>query len=426
MTAPEAPGENDSAPSGSQDTGPGTPLAAPEGQPPSEVEERLMDAKSRMDWGAYLDVLADTDLFFALPRALADEGRTVFTPEWRPEIQAQCLVVYTTAMLPPPVEDPVFRYGSLGWLAEVWDRNDPPWLAVNPGSPCEAYFPASRAYCALWAEHAARAPAADTPRVLTLRTGGPHSGPVARGLACGALLCATNHSYWNAVHWHGTGYPAERRRLEEWWGVTTREKWREYVEELLRMEMSSPVWDFVLGARRSMARDFGGHVDTEQWKQTVERVMWRRATEVEITPEGVTVPEGPDEDELRSHVEGVKRLIGRIVRYEKRFRADGLLPVGRFVRSVAAWDLGRASKMARWGLGARFCSPQEMEDAVVRAGRVSMLEHTSWEDFSAGYILGRCLHFDEEEFGSWYADMLAAHEVLMSDPESPWRTIPFR
>ncbi|WP_371131936.1 DUF1266 domain-containing protein [Streptomyces sp. cf386] len=49
-----------------------------------------------------------------------------------------------------------------------------------------------------------------------------------------------------------------------------------------------------------------------------------------------------------------------------------------------------------------------------------------WQDFSAGFILGRCLHFDNDKFGSWYQDMVAVRRILMSDPGSPWLNIPFR
>ena len=71
--------------------------------------------------------------------------------------------------------------------------------------------------------------------------------------------------------------------------------------------------------------------------------------------------------ESEARVEGVQRLIGRITRY---------------------WDLGRASKMARWGLGARFGMLAEAESAVIRAGRAASLSCKSRQDFSAGYILG--------------------------------------
>lgn len=117
--------------------------------------------------------------------------------------------------------------------------------------------------------------------------------------------------------------------------------------------------------------------------------------------------------------------MGRIARYEARFRADGLLPEDGYVRTAEAWDYGRAAGMARWGLGARYGTLAEAEAAVIRAGRLVHTNYRSWADFSAAYILGRCLHFDEEEFGEWYETALTGHHVLMSDPASPWLTIPW-
>ncbi|MCW7946790.1 hypothetical protein AAW14_33615 [Streptomyces hygroscopicus] len=82
--------------------------------------------------------------------------------------------------------------------------------------------------------------------------------------------------------------------------------------------------------------------------------------------------------------------------------------------------------MARWGLGARFGTLREAESAVIQAGRSAALSYRSWQDFSAGYILGRALHFDDEEFGEWYQSMVEAHRILMSEPGSLWLNIPFR
>ncbi|MFE0765637.1 DUF1266 domain-containing protein [Streptomyces smyrnaeus] len=411
----------------------GTGAAAPVwAEVPSEVEQRLYEAKCRHDWAAYLDVLANQYLYRLASRPWLDAnpGRIParMHPVWRPEVQGWCAAVYTEAMLPAPVEDPVFISESLGEYARRWSPQDPPWLAVNPGSPCEAYFPASRSLCALWQQHADRAAELNKQgRLRTLWVGGPRTGPVARGLACGALLSVYNSRYWNSLS-HGIGYDDERRALERWWGVTTREKWQQYQEELLTNEMSSPVWEFTLGLRHSLAQDFGGQVEPAHWRQAAERVLRKRVATatIELTPDGVTRTEGPTEEEVEWQIDGVKRLIGRITRYEARFRADGLLPEGRFVRSVAAWDYGRGSNMARFGLAARFCTVEEAEAAVLRAGRVSTVTYRSWEDFSAAYILGRCLHFDEEEFGRWYEEMLDAHRVLTTDPESPWLTLPFR
>lgn len=190
--------------------------------------------------------------------------------------------------------------------------------------------------------------------------------------------------------------------------------------------MASGVWEFVLQLRRSMALDFAGPVDVDHWRQAAGNVVRRRAeatAEPRLSANGVAPGGTVTAAELEGQVSGVQRLIGRIARYEARFRADGLLPEGGFVRSVEAWDYGRASAMARWGLAARLCSLQEAEAAVVRAGRLVQFNYRSWEDFSAAYVLGRCLHFDEEEFGEWYETVLATHRALTTDPASPWRTL---
>ncbi|MDW6057046.1 DUF1266 domain-containing protein [Streptomyces sp. FXJ1.4098] len=227
---------------------------------------------------------------------------------------------------------------------------------------------------------------------------------------------------------HGNGYNDEKSRLKKWWGVTCPEEWADTQQRLLDADMVSPVWEFALSVRRSLAQDFAGSVEVDHWRQVAERVLRHnaaQAAEPRITSDGVTPARLRSTAEVEPQVAGVQRLIGRIARYEARFRADGLLADNAFVRSVEAWDYGRASGMARWGLATRYCTLQEAEQAVVAAGRASRHNYRSWQAFSAAYILGRCLHFDEEEFGSWYEDMLTAHRVLTTDPASPWLTIPW-
>ncbi len=379
--------------------------AVPPWQAPTEVEHCLYEAKARGDWAAYFDVLAGAHLYHAMPRARADARPGYVTYAPMRQGGTKYLVFLTDGMLPAPVADPIFFRDDLEQLARGWPSEDE-WLAVNPGTPCEAYFPATAAHRRTWLRHTERVTYPRRGELRTLRTGGPLHGPVAHGLACGALLCVANASLWNAMGWHGTGYVRERKRLKEWWGITSREEWLRAQEELLEGRMSSPFWGLVLEIRRVLAGELGGRVEADHWRQVTSRHL-------------------RDQGEPEARVAGAQRLIGRILRYEARFRADGLLAEGGFVRTVEAWDYGRASKMARWGLGARFCDLAEAEQAVLRAGRISRINYRSWAEFSAAYILGRCLHFDEEEFGAWYADMLNAHRLLTTDPGSPWLNIPF-
>ncbi|MFE6764438.1 DUF1266 domain-containing protein [Streptomyces sp. NPDC057689] len=411
---------------------PGPAAPAQGWQAPSAVERGLYEAKARGDWPAYYDLVARADLYMMQSRAFVDANpeNTRFHPYWNPQTGTMCLAVYTGGMLPPPVADPVYNSYDLGWFAETWEQNDPPYLVVNPGSPCEGILPAGPEGRALWQHHSASVeePGLARDSVHTLETGGPRSGAVAFGLAAGAHINVRNGQYWNAMAYHGSGYRIEKNTLERWWSVTTREQWQRMQELLLSAGMVSEVWEFVLQLRRTMALDFAGPVDVEHWREAAAKVVRRRieaATEPLLTPDGVTRGHTVSPAELEGQVTGVQRLIGRIARYEARFRADGLLPEGGFVRSVEAWDYGRASGMARWGLAARFCSLQEAEAAVVRAGRLVQLNYRSWEAFSAAYILGRCLHFDEEEFGEWYETALATHRALATDPASPWLTLPW-
>ncbi|MFI5615990.1 DUF1266 domain-containing protein [Streptomyces sp. NPDC051567] len=396
---------------------------------PSAIERELYGAKARGDWAAYLDVLARAELF--LPQSRAQVDAEPQQARFHPGPGGASLAVYTRGMLPAPTDGTVFLRQSLAWFANAWDAGDPAHLAVNPGSPSEAYLTTTPADRDRWRAHWDAAPAWGlTPgAVHALHTGGALHGPVAHGLAVGAHLAVSNGEFWNALAYHGTGYTRERERLRKAWGITGREGWLDVLHRMLGAEIVSPVWEFALRVRRVLASDFAGPVDVEHWRHAAETGLRRsaeRSAEPQLTPDGVTVAQPRPAAEVEGEIAGVRRLIGRITRYEQRFRADGLLPEDGWVRSVEGWDHGRASQMARWGVGTRYGSIDEAERAVLRASGAARETYRSWEEFSAGYLLGRCLHFDEEEFGEWYATSLATHLTLTTDPASPWVHIPWR
>jgi hypothetical protein len=112
----------------------------------------------------------------------------------------------------------------------------------------------------------------------------------------------------------------------------------------------------------------------------------------------------------------------RIGRYEERFRADGLLPPGGFVRGTQAYDLGRAVNMARWGLEAQFCDQATAERLIIEAGERCRPHYGSWAELSAGYALGRVLRLDGQD-SAGYDSVLAAHRVLTDAADGPWQTV---
>ncbi|MER6212707.1 DUF1266 domain-containing protein [Streptomyces sp. NPDC001674] len=394
---------------------------------PSVIERELYGAKVRGDWGAYLDALARAELFLPQPRAQvdADPRAARFHPGGD-----NTLAVYTRGMLPAPDAHTVYLRQSLAWFAHAWGPGDPSHLAVNPGSPVAAYLSTAPADLARWRAHWDAAPSWGLApgAVHTLHTGGALHGPVARGLAVGAHLAVANGEFWNALAYHGDGYTRERERLRTMWEITDPAGWSGVLQRMLDADIVSPVWEFALRLRRVLASDFAGAVDAEHWRHAAESCLRHNAEQAaqpRLTPDGVTVAQPRPSAEVEGEIAGVRRLIGRITRYEQRFRADGLLPEDGWVRSVRAWDYGRASQMARWGVAARYGTLQEAERAVLRAGELAVGAYGSWAEFSAGYALARCLHFDGEEFGSWYASSLATHLTLNTDPASPFLHLPW-
>lgn len=383
-------------------------------QPPTAVEHRLYQAGEHGDWPAYFATLAGTDLFVPAAREHVDAmpGQVSLSPFRDPQVDGLCQAVFTRGMLPPPVPGQVYERTELGWLARIWPSSLR-WLAVNPGTPVETFVPAEPK---AWKKHAKKA--GPEPRLKTLWTGPLHDS-LAHGMACGALLLVNNRHLWNHLGWQGQGYSEEQGSLREWWDITSREQLLAAQGGLLQGEYSPAVWEFVLGVRQALITEYGALPDAVSWREAAERVLLARTAEL------VDTTGRPPEFDLDADITLTQELIGRTLRYEGRFRADGLLAEDAVVRSVLAWDFGRASAMARWGLGARFCEVDETRRSLLAAGAAARQVYTSWPDFAAGYILGRCLHFDDEKFGTWYTEMVEVYRLLTTATDSPWLTVPW-
>ncbi|MFF5262268.1 DUF1266 domain-containing protein [Actinomadura viridis] len=222
-------------------------------------------------------------------------------------------------------------------------------------------------------------------------------GPLAAALAVGAHLAVSNGAAWNLLDGRDEDPGEVRERLAASWDVTGEAGWREQIDLLLEAGNSDPAVQAVLDRRAGGADEYA----------------WQEAIAVWCGEKGVSA-------------ETTTALIGlstRILRYEARFRKDGLLAPGERVSSVFGYDFGRAVNMARWGLNAGYCDTETATECVLRAGRLAHRFYRSWAGFSAGYTLGRMLRFDDGEFGEWYDRSLVAHRVLADDPGSPWRRL---
>ncbi|MFD4997502.1 DUF1266 domain-containing protein [Streptomyces buecherae] len=395
----------------------GTPIIGAAAQvpawvPPTDVERALFEAKSRQDWDGYLRVLFAAPTFAYAPRQLVDDDQLI---AWVPHTVAhgpRYLAVYTRGELTTPRAGEVACSIALPLAPYVWWGEKLRGMVVNPGTPTEAFFPGARRkrrrWLALRDQMPSREPAGEAAAgALLTKYTGPLRGRLAMGLACGAHLSVHRRALWNDLTDVYADYRADTKILREAWGASSRAQWRRQLDFLLRGRNSPPQPEFVLRVRRGIARGApGAPVDPRLWQRAAAETLYERgATESELVE--------------------ARELIQRILRYEARFRADGLLPPDGHVASATGYDFGRAVSVARWGLGARYADRAEVEAAVIRAGSLCRRHYTSWSDFSAGYVLGRVLRFDEEAFGPMYTSALAPHRILLDTPGSPWRTLAF-
>lgn len=352
--------------------------------PPTDTERRLCEATARGDWDGQVAAIAGEDLYLAAPQ----QGQDPLPVYDDPATGGKCIPVLTRGMLPPWQPQQFFDRVSVEELAQDWP-NDKWRLAVNPGTPCAAYLGASPAQRAGWLR--IRAQVGVRPGgLLVTHFGGPLHGPVAHGLACGAPIAVHHSVPWNELGTAFLDHAADAQTLREQWSVADPATWQQRLDQLLGGQFVPAGTEAALRARRSAGE---------------ERDEDRKATSGDAA-------DGPELPEL-------------VTKYEERFRLDGLLPAGGQVVSLLALDYAHAVNLVRWGLGSRLCAPQQAEQAVQQIGARAREAYGSWEEFAAGYALGRLLAFDNGWFGPQYAEAVHLHRVLTQDPSSPWRGLPF-
>ena len=94
---------------------------------------------------------------------------------------------------------------------------------------------------------------------------------------------------------------------------------------------------------------------------------------------------------------------------------DGLGP-----RGLLAWDLGRLVAVAGWGYVADYISEQEAWSFIVPAAAQLQQAYQSWEDYGQAYVKG-AYAFDANAG----ADCDPKYQMLITDSQSPWRTVPW-
>ena len=105
-------------------------------------------------------------------------------------------------------------------------------------------------------------------------------------------------------------------------------------------------------------------------------------------------------------------------------RIQGMLAVDpASVTSLVAWDAVRLASLARWAVSLGFI--QRPEFAVVAGGLATAVRqaYAGWPQVSAAYIAAGLIwnHSDARE-----ESLLRTNAMLLADPRSPYRTVPFR
>ncbi|NIK58844.1 DUF1266 domain-containing protein [Kribbella shirazensis] len=388
---------------------------------PTPVERLLYRDKDDPDVSGYLSILATAGVYHPVAITHAHQE-----PAKRQPIIAElgdglrALSVYTVDVLPRPHPKVVYEFTTLRGLVEM--LSDVDVLLVNPETPCQNALQLGDKMLQLMLQMHDEywEPGYFSGRIITRQSNATEPGSLLHGLACGAQLCITNGYAWNTTEHHGNGYSAELALVEKWWDVKVRDDWQEIQRRLLDREVGTSSWDDVLHARNMLIEHFGGPVDGAQWRQYDESAIRQH-----VAQSGAPVRPGTN-PELDRVIAARGELILMVLHCEERLREDGLIPDGRYVRTTAAWDLGRASAMARWGRSTRFCTQAEMFDALRELSQEAQRRYASWEEFGVGYLLGRCIQFDGDFSRNWYTEARDNHKLLLSNEQSPWVTVPFR
>ena len=353
------------------------------------VEQRLREALKRGDLEGYLRALSDTHLLVFGSRRLADEG---FEDPKAPlgllqDIGGQFKVY---AVTPNQAVDPGPHLVYHAMTLRTMLRRCAPltWqLVVNQGSDHEGRIPVKK--LAAWVDSHPEAirPFSDYGDRLVAAGNWSRTDALAASLACGSHLAVQNEAPWNAIGYVYNDYPADVRLLREGWRITEYEHWRAATEDLLTGPGS---------AAEAVA---------EQPDAVAAHLAAMRA-------DGIWEPEaGVDARAAAGAGTGVRVESGS---------ESGL---ATRVPDVRAWDYGRAINLARWAAATKLCDMDEARDTARRAGRASAGLYRDWRELSAGYILGRLLHFGDVGRGEYYRSIRKVHRILVEDPASPWRTL---
>lgn len=92
-------------------------------------------------------------------------------------------------------------------------------------------------------------------------------------------------------------------------------------------------------------------------------------------------------------------------------------------KSLLGWDYCRYIALCRWGTLCSYISQEEAWSKIMPAAQLLQNSFTSWSDLGKNYLIGRKFWKPEELRQKSFEQN---YELLLSDPKSPWNTIPWK
>jgi len=214
-------------------------------------------------------------------------------------------------------------------------------------------------------------------------------------IAKGSNLSSQNGLILNTLE---TGAPREvvYKYLYEDWGLTTKEEIFETVNQLLSgSKAEAEIFNLLTEIRSTNTPD--------QWEAVFAKKLR---------------VDGTSEKDIE-HLLGFMNLVKEI---ELRMHQDVLLGKD-FVQSIDSYDLQRAINISRWAYQLSLLSDSEAWEIIEKAASLIKSKYQSYAESSVGYIMGRVIF--SGEIDEFYETQLECHRKLLSDPSSPWLTLPW-
>ncbi|HNP55593.1 MAG TPA: DUF1266 domain-containing protein [Gordonia sp. (in: high G+C Gram-positive bacteria)] len=227
---------------------------------------------------------------------------------------------------------------------------------------------------------------------------GPLYGPLAQGLALGALRALSTPDLWNTLSAIGSD-GAARRGLLTAWGIENTDDWFTTMTSLIGLTEFIETESMLDARAVSIAR--GGYSPSqfeEVWHDWLA-----------------------DHDYDDEAYEATQDRLAAITAVDEILCDSGLLAPGGHVGSIGGYSLTWAVYLARLGATAGYSTEAQAAQMILSARDRAAQIFASWTEFAVSSVGGALLHEDITGF----VQLRRIAATLLTVDHSPWRALPF-